>query len=461
MDEELFNHPGVQTYSAPVRYSDGSHHEVVFYKATFKDQTGELGGLVGVMLDVTELKRSETALRESEERFHQLFTQHPFDAVILLKNNGAAILDFNPAAAVMFGYGRDEFLSCTPTDLIEPSDFLPLDTVMNTDQPVDFRFEKITARRKDGSRFIVSLWAKTVQLHDNQAIYCSFRDVTEKIQMEEAIKTTQAKLIHTNKMTSLGILTSSMGHEINNPNSYISVNAAMLADVWADSLPVLRRYFAENGDFSLGGLPFSEMESKVPRLCNGIMEGSQRIDAIVKGLKNFVRDEKGRRHENVSVNTIVEQAAGILWHHIHKQTDHFRLTIAESLPPVCGNAQQLEQVVINLIMNALQSLPGKQASVSVTTRQVNRTIVIEVQDDGKGMETQVMKRLAEPFFTTRMEDGGSGLGLYISASIISEHQGTMEFDSTPAVGTTATIRLPVVEEPPYCSSGGTDNSAAV
>ena len=435
MDEELFSRPGVQTYDAPVFYADGSLHEVVFYKATFNDRAGAVGGLVGIMLDVTELKRSEAALRESEERFHQLFTQHP-DAVLLLKSCGDAILDANPAAAAMFGYGHDEFLCCTLTDLLDPTEIPSL-------RPADFRFEKIAARRRDGSQFVISLWGKTVQLHDKQVIFCSIRDITEKIQLEEAIKATQAKLIHTNKMTSLGILSSSMGHEINNPNSYIAVNAAMLADVWADSLSVLQRYFAENGDFSLGGLPFSEMESKVPRLCNSIKEGSQRIDAIVKGLKNFVRDEQGRRHAALSINSIVEQAAGILWHHIHKHTDHFDLSLDEDLPAVFGNAQQLEQVVINLIMNALQALPDKQARVSVATRREDKTIMVAVRDGGKGMDATVLKKLTEPFFTTRMEEGGSGLGLYISASIIGEHQGTMEFNSAPGGGTTAVIRLPL------------------
>jgi len=114
--------------------------------------------------------------------------------------------------------------------------------------------------------------------------------------------------------------------------------------------------------------------------------------------------------------------------------------------PVRGNSQQIEQVIINLIMNALQALPDKACGIMVTTATDpgDGAVVIAVRDEGKGMKRKVLERLKEPFFTTKLDSGGTGLGLYIADSIIAEHNGVLEFSSVLGSGTTATIRLPAL-----------------
>ncbi|MBI1920530.1 MAG: PAS domain S-box protein [Geobacter sp.] len=568
MDEALFTNPGVQVYESSVVYADGTRHDVIFNKATFANANGETGGLVGVILDVTERKQAEEALaaaenkfrslveqsfvgayinqdgkfvyanpkmadifgytqeeltsgishldltaekdrplaaenvrkrvtgetpsiqyefqglrknrstvevevygtgimyggrpavigtlldvtarkraeeelKDSEERFHQIYTQN-WDAVILFRLDNFAIIDANPAAMNLYRLSHEEIINVFPASLIGPNDFRKLiDLIPKNDRSLSFQLDRAIAIRGDGTKMIVSLRAKVLRLRDEYIVYCSARDISERVRMEEEIKSNQAKLIHTNKMTSLGMLASSIAHEVNNPNSYINVNSSMLADVWRDASPILHNYYEKSGDFSLGGLPFSEMESLAPRLIAGITEGSRQINDIVKNMRDFVKSGKGSLDGKVDVNRVIRDATSILWHHIHRHTDNFRLSLQEDIPSAKGNSRQIEQAVINLIMNALQALLDKSAAVFAESSfdPLKGRIKLIVRDEGKGMEMEVREKLKEPFFTTRMEEGGTGLGLYISDTIIKEHGGSLEIESAPGKGTTATISL--------------------
>lgn len=402
--------------------------------------------IIGTLLDVTARKHAEEALRESEDRFHRIFSQND-DSIILFRTDSFAIIDVNPAAEELTGYTLRELRGLTPSSFIDPADFRSLiDKIPMDDHSHAFQLNRATGTRKDGTTLFVAIRAKILRLREEFVIHCSIRDSTEKVRLEAEIRGTQAKLIHTNKMTSIGMLASSVAHEINNPNNCISVNAAMLADVWRDAEPHLANVRSEHGEFMLRGIPFSKMREFAPRLLNGITEGSRRITAIVHNMRDYVREDKSGLHGAVDINRLLQNAASILWHHVHMHTDNFQLTLAENLPLARGNCQQIEQVMINLITNALQALPDKKAGVYVATcREEHRgEIIIEVRDAGRGMEKHVLQRLTEPFFTTRTAEGGTGLGLYISASILKEHGGTLEFRSEPGQGTIATVSLPVV-----------------
>ena len=141
-------------------------------------------------------------------------------------------------------------------------------------------------------------------------------------------------------------------------------------------------------------------------------------------------------------------AASILSSHIKKYTNRFNLSLDETIPDMLGNGQQLEQVVINLVMNALQALPNKECRVRVVSRFDNekRAIVIRVEDEGNGIPADLLVRIKEPFFSTKIDSGGTGLGVYISQSIIKGHNGTLVFESSEDRGTTAIVSLPILTE---------------
>ena len=268
------------------------------------------------------------------------------------------------------------------------------------------------------------------------------RDITEKVKMEEEAKLTQAKLIHINKMASLGILVSGIAHEINNPNNLIMFNGQIMSDIWKDALNSLERHHGRD-DFLLAGLSYPEVKEAVPDLISGIVEGSRRIKNIVDNLRDYSRSNASKLDRKVHVNSVISTSVSILGSEIKKHTENFVISLDSGIPPVRGNSQQLEQVVINLIVNSLQSLPHKERSVQITTFLNGARVVMQVRDEGIGMSEEVLERIGEPFFTTKLNSGGTGLGLSICRSIIRDHRGSLEFASSPDRGTTVTVSLPL------------------
>jgi polar amino acid transport system substrate-binding protein len=146
----------------------------------------------------------------------------------------------------------------------------------------------------------------------------------------------------------------------------------------------------------------------------------------------------------VELPKVLQEAVMVLHDPIQRHTDAFSLALCEDPPPIRGNPQQLEQVFINVILNALQALPDRGRAVRVRCRAdpEGGALVVEVSDAGAGIAEADLARVAEPFFTTRTARGGTGLGLSISKSIVDRHGGTLTFASRPGEGTTVTIRLP-------------------
>ena len=390
------------------------------------------------------LRDSEEKLRIGEERFRQLFEQNE-EPMFLFRGGTPEILDVNPAAVQLYGYPREELLR-NGLSLFVPAAELP--ETSSAISVIGFSsvlsIERATHRRSDGANIIVSLRGKSICTESGYVVYCSVRDITTRIRMEEEAKLHQAQLIHANRMTSLGTMVSGVAHEINNPNNLVMFNSPMVLSAWEDAVPVLDAFFRENGDFSLGGLPYSEMKEVVPKMATGISDASARIKAIVENLKNFARRDTSRHQAAVQVNDVVRMAITILNHEILRVTHRFEVAYGEDLPPVMGSAQRLEQVVINLLNNALQSLSSIQQGIRVTTRLAPETGKVEVcvEDEGVGMSPKVLERIKEPFFSTRLENGGLGLGVSICRSIVQEHGGTLEFESEVGKGTRAVIRLP-------------------
>ena len=398
-----------------------------------------------------ERKRAEEALRDSEEklrigeeRFRQLFEQNE-EPQFLFRGGSAEILDVNPAAVQLYGYPREELVRSGLSLLVLPSDRAELLSAISGIQfDSILSVERATHLRSDGAKIIVSLRGKSICTESGHVVYCSVRDITTRIRMEEDAKLQQAQLIHANRMTSLGTMVSGVAHEINNPNNLVMFNAPLILSAWKDAVPVLDAFFRENGDFSLGGLPYSEMKEVVPKMTAGISDASARIKAIVANLKNFVRRDTSRHQAAVQVNDVVRMAITFLNHEILRATRRFEVANGEDLPLVMGSAQRLEQVVINLLNNALQALPSNRHGVRVSTRLAPETGEVElcVEDEGVGMSPEVLERIKEPFFSTHLDNGGLGLGVSICRSIVQEHKGTLEFESEVGKGTRAVVRLP-------------------
>jgi len=244
-------------------------------------------------------------------------------------------------------------------------------------------------------------------------------------------------------MTSLGTMVSSVAHEINNPNNFLLINAGIIKRAWDDIAPVIEDHFHSNGDFAVAQSTWSEARTFLPDAIDGIQQGALRISDIVGNLKAYGRDDRFKRESVADVNAVVQLSVSILSHLISSSTKRFALELVEGLPLVRGSARQLEQVVINLIQNALLALPDAEHGVWVGTGLDPESghVLIRVSDEGSGIPPEIGARIMEPFFTTRLERGGTGLGLAISLTIVKEHGGSIEFKSEPGKGTTFTVRL--------------------
>ena len=275
------------------------------------------------------------------------------------------------------------------------------------------------------------------------------REIDERTRLEEKAREQELQLIQANKMTALGTLVAGVAHEINNPNNLTMMNARVLAEAWGDAQHILEDYHDENGEFLIGGLPYAEMRETVPALIRDMHVGAQRIERIVNNLKDFARPRQQAVQATLQVNEAVQRALNLLRHRIAKTID-FQVELAEGLPPLQGDMQQIEQVVVNLITNALEALPEEGGQVTVSTRynQDDHDVEIDVRDSGIGIPQENVERLCDPFFTTKQEQGGTGLGLAITYTLVRDHGGNLVFESTPGEGTRARVTLPCPAESP-------------
>jgi len=188
----------------------------------------------------------------------------------------------------------------------------------------------------------------------------------------------------------------------------------------------------------------------LPLLIHDIQQGALRIQRIVADLKDFVRPGAITTGAELNLNATIQRALNLLSHTIKQKTDHLQVNLPEDLPLLLGNAQQFEQVVVNLVLNALEALPDKTRAVILSTRwdPEDNCIELRVEDEGTGIAPENLNRLCEPFFTTKQDQQGIGLGLFIAYKLITAHGGTLAFESEPGRGTVALVRLPLPVSPP-------------
>jgi len=198
----------------------------------------------------------------------------------------------------------------------------------------------------------------------------------------------------------------------------------------------------------VGGLEWQELRDEAPRLLLGIAQASRDIDAIVRGLKDYARGETRPETEEVSVNLVVKAALTLLSNYIKKATRRLDLELEEGMPPVQAHFQRLEQVTVNLIQNACQALTDPEQGIRVSTSydRDSGLVRLVVADGGRGMSAELLDRIKDPFFTTKHDLGGIGLGVSISESIVAEYGGRLEYRSEPGKGTVASVTLHAAKE---------------
>lgn len=394
-------------------------------------------------------KQTEERLRE-EQNFTNAVLNNAGPLIMVLDKEGR-VVRFNKACERLTGYTYEEVLGKPIFDLLVDSkesgpirDIFPL----STEKIPPLSFEGYWIGR-DGQKRLIS-WSNSLMGEVTESgihIVSIGMDITDRRRAEEEADLRRRQLLEADKMASLGVLASGIAHEVNNPNNFIMMNAPILRTAWRDISPILEKYYDECADFSVANMPYSEMRSEIPRLFDGIEAGAERIRKIVMNMKNYARRDTPDRPEPVDMNDVVTAAVSLLSHEIKKSTRSIGVETCERAA-VRGNTQRLEQVIVNLVQNACQSLPDRSKGVSIKVSHDGRKkeVVVSIVDGGVGIKPEHMDHIFEPFFTTKSDIGGTGLGLSVCASIVKEHGGRLEFDSEPGRGTEVRLTLPAIGE---------------
>jgi len=414
-----------------------------------RDESGKIKYFDGIIEDITKQKRAEEALQKSEERFRNIAEET--DDWVWEIGIDLVFKYSNSRVKEILGYEPEEVIGKNFLDFMSEKELYRVESKKDDLlHKIIFTGHETYLVRKDGKTIITE--SSGVPIFRRNRTFVGFqgltRDITERVQAKEEEERRRQQLIQADKMISLGILVSGVAHEINNPNQFIMVNTPMLQRAWGNITPILDRYYEENGDFMLAGIPYTEMRERIPELFSKIHEGSQRIKHIVRNLKDYAREGGSEITQEVDINAVLQSALTILSNLLKKSTKKLKVTYADTLPTIRGNFQRIEQVLINLIQNACHALSDPMKGIMITTsyNKKTRKVVVKIKDEGVGIAEDHKKYILDPFFTSRRDSGGTGLGLSISAGIIEEHGGNLEFRSEPGRGTTVSVILPVSRE---------------
>jgi PAS domain S-box-containing protein len=389
----------------------------------------------GVALDITDRKEADEELRQREQEIREmaLFAElNP--APVLRVDSEGGILSCNEATVQILGEAARQGVALK--SILPPLSDIDFGRLSRSGEVMIREYAKVGDAYY---QFVIQGVPHLCLVH----VYGS--DISERKKAQEEARTRQQQLIQADKMVSLGTLVAGVAHEISNPNTYIKTNAELFSRTWEQVSVVLDEYYRDNGDFALGGLPYSTFRDKAPTLCSSILEGSERIRKIVQELGEFTRSTPSDVTESVEVNQVVHAAITILSNMLKKSTMRFSLDLSDDLPKIFGSFQRLEQVVLNVLQNACQALPNSDKGIIVSTLRggAEDGVQIVVRDEGGGIPEEALTRIQDPFFSTKRASGGTGLGLSISSSIIQEHGGTLDFVSEIGKGTAVTIWLPL------------------
>jgi two-component system NtrC family sensor kinase len=266
-------------------------------------------------------------------------------------------------------------------------------------------------------------------------------------QQNRVLRETQAALVQTEKLASLGRLAAGVAHEINNPVAYVTNNLVVLRRDMRAALAVLDAH--RQGDAAAAARLEEEADlgyfrDTFDRTCDKTLEGLQRVRDIVRNLRDFARLDEAEFKE-ADLNAALQSAIEIVRHQLKEKGLRLETSL-EPLPSVLCHPGKLNQVFLNLLVNAIQATdPG--GSIRTTSWRTGPDpgdgVVVEVQDTGCGIKPEHRSRLFEPFFTTRPIGQGTGLGLSVSFGIVRDHGGTIEVESQVGRGTTFRVRLPL------------------
>ncbi len=382
--------------------------------------------------------------KDSEERYHTLVSNIPGITYISVIDDFYTMKFVSNAVEPISGYKAEEFIGNSVRSyfsIIHPEDRDRVKAAIEQGRlegkPYDIQYRIL---HKDGSVRWVHGKGRSVDFIDGKAaLQGVIIDITEQkeneFELEEyrnnleriveqktmELENAQMNLLQTDKMASLGILTSGIAHEINNPLNYIMGGSN-----------ILEKYYQAPLESGIN-------DSEIPLIIKNIRIGIERIVKIIEGLNQFSRENKDY-DEECDLHAIIDNCLSMLYGRI-KQKVNVKRFYTDNQTLVLGNTGKLHQAFLNVLNNAAEAIP-EEGTISISTGVDNEFLIVTISDTGTGIKKKDLQLITDPFFTTKDPGRGTGLGLAITYSIIDAHKGTIEFISEPGAGTSVIIKLP-------------------
>ena len=407
-----------------IRRKDG---EIIWIEACSKivcDEDGNINFITGSFLDVTERKRSEYALHESEQKYRSLFISGP-NPIFVLDRETLTILDASPSAEETYGYYKDELIGRNFEELgtfeYENESLSLVESGNWTDSCVFS--QRIKHFRQGGEPFYVEVKACPTSYQGRPAIILAASDITEIIEKD-------AQLFQTSKMTTLGEMSAGIAHELNQPLNAIKIGSDFLKKQIENSRPI----------------PSNELHQVVSAVSIQVNRASE----IIQSLREFGRKPDFRK-EQVDVNATIKDVMKIIGQQLSLQNIKVVYDLDDTAPPILANKNRLEQVIFNLVTNARDAIENQAHTpensednvIVISTWSEQRThLNITISDTGTGIPEKNVQKIFEPFYTTKEVGEGMGLGLSITYGIIRDFGGTIKVESQPNGGSRFHLRFP-------------------
>lgn len=484
-DQELFKFGGVQRYEAEVLDAAKWKRQVLFHKTVFSDQDGNVAGLVGVVLDMTDFRLIEAErerLLTTVQRDSDLFAtviksmseevwRCDVDGNVELLNQSASsgipLIGWNESAEETESSARQfEFLRSD--GVIRSIEEMPLFRALKGESSQGC--EEIARDLTTGQLFyrIVS----AAPQYDRQANIVGavsiVRDVTEARLGTEALRSSEEQLRQSKRMEAIGRLAAGVANEINTPSQFLNDNMIFLQHSCAELLEIVKavrglHLGSVKGDASVEGVEqvrsacrsvnFDYLLHEIPRALNGSLDGAQRISRIVSAMQEFAQSGSEERHP-YNLNKAIQDTLTVS-HNEYKYVADVEMSLAPDLPrPLCLQGD-MNQVLFNLVVNAAQAIEaavgidsGRRGRITIATCCDGAWLEARIADNGIGISDAVRESIFDPFFSTKDTSRKLGRGLAMCHSVVvTKHQGTITFDTAVGVGTTFVVRLPVNNSP--------------
>jgi PAS domain S-box-containing protein len=397
-----------------------------------------------------ELVAMVQQLKAAHEQLSLIMESLPIIPYTRRADGDFAITYMGKSVEVITGYPAEQFMDDAAfwIDHVHPDDRSRVLAEMQQLINEGILRREYRLQTADGSYKWMSSFSRLIKDADggNDYIVGAVQDITEEKRMKQEADRHMQQVIQADKLAALGEVVAGVAHEINNPNSFITYNIPLLEESWEIFVPIINDYVQKHPGRRHGSITLEELAGEMGEIIHAIKTGSDRINKIVGNLKDFARLDESAPSTLVDFNKVINDTLTIVGAQARKSVGRIELELADNLPRFHGHFQKLEQVMANLIMNAAQAVTEKEkGKIAIRTRLNRRlhSIIVEVEDNGRGMAPAETERIFEPFFTTRRNSGGTGLGLSVSYGLIQEHKGRIGVLSRPGLGTKFTVILPV------------------